>query len=402
MRKTVALFMAAALLCSCKQVKVDKYIDFDTFLPYAVTEKPVLTPDDELNPEILLPEDLGSSTAARGYTTTARDLLGAVTNNMLTHVSGTYTGHDIDGSPITLSGKIIYPTKGPIKNIILLSHYTICADYEAPSESFPMEGILATKGYALVIADYIGYGVTATRIHPYLHIESTARSVVDFALAAKPYLEKIGRTPESNEVILVGYSQGGAITMGVMDMIQDECMDIFPIKKVYAGGGPYDLAATYDISMEEDKTGIPCAIPMIVQGVNEGMGLGLDMEDFFQPRLLENYGEWINSKKYTIGEIGKLMGATALHELITDEGRDKTSPRTAKLYKALMLNSTLNFVPNAPVMLFHCKKDDTVPFENARRAEKAFKGLNVQFDFGDYGSHAMGALVFLGRVLDEL
>ena len=402
MKKYILFLLTVCAVLSCKQPEVERFIDFDTFLPTSVTVSDVVMPGGELNPEIRLPEDLGSSSAARTYTTTARDLLGAITSNSLVHVSGTFTGHDIDGSPLTQSGKIIYPAKGPIKNIILISHYTICADYEAPSESFPMEGILATKGYALVIADYIGYGVTIDRIHPYLHVASTARSVVDFALAAKPYLEKTGHKPLSDEVILVGYSQGGSITLGVMDLIQREYMQEFPIKKVYAGGGAYDLAVTFDISMAIDKTGIPCAIPMLVQGMNEGENLGLDMKDFFQPRLLENYQEWINSKKYTIGQIGNLMGSNTLHELITDTGRDKTSPKTAAFYKALMLNSTLEFHPMAPIMFFHCKKDDTVPYENALRAEKRFKYNNIQFDFGDYGTHTTGALVFLGRVLSEL
>ncbi|MBR4826467.1 MAG: hypothetical protein IKZ91_01110 [Bacteroidales bacterium] len=402
MKKAFLFLLCAAVAFSCRQPDIEKFIDFDTFLPTGSSVSEVVTQDGDLNPEIRLPEDLRSYTAARGHTTTARDLLGAISSNLLVHVSGTFTGHDVDGSPLIQSGKIIYPALGPIKNIILVSHYTICADFEAPSESFPMEGILAAKGYAVVIADFIGYGVTVNRIHPYLHVESTARSVVDFALAAKPYLEKTGHKPQSDEVILVGYSQGGSITMGVMKIIQKEYASELPIKKAYAGGGAYDLAATFDISMAEDKTGIPCAIPMLVQGINEGEGLGLDMKDFFQPRLLENYQEWINSKKYTISQIGNLMGSTALHELITDMGRDKTSPKTAAFYKALMINSTLDFEPQAPLLLFHCKKDDFVPYENALRAEKRFKTHNIQFDYGDYGSHATGALVFLGRVLAEL
>ncbi|MBO4455329.1 MAG: hypothetical protein J5695_07300 [Bacteroidales bacterium] len=402
MKKAFWLFFLFSALLSCRKPDVERFVNFDTFLPTVTSVSEVVEPDGSLNPEIRMPEDLSATTAARAHTTVARDILDAVTSNSLVHVSGTFTGHDFDGSPLTQSGKIIYPANGPIKNFILISHYTICADFEAPSESFPMEGILASKGYALFIADYIGYGVTVNRIHPYLHVESTARSVVDFALAAKAYMEKTGHKPLSDEVILVGYSQGASITLGAMNLIQKEYPEQLPIKKVYAGGGAYDLAATFDISMAEDKTGIPCAIPMLVQGINEGEGLGLDMKDFFQPRLLANYQEWINSKKYTIGQIGELMGSTALHELITDMGRDKTSPKTAAFYKALMINSTLDFEPQAPLMLFHCKKDEFVPYENALRAERRFKTHNIQFDFGDYGSHSTGALVFLGRVLDEL
>ncbi|MBQ2566512.1 MAG: alpha/beta hydrolase, partial [Bacteroidales bacterium] len=315
---------------------------------------------------------------------------------------GTYQGHDIDGSPITLSGKVLLPAKGKIKNMLIVSHFTIGANYECPSESFPLEGILAGKGYAVVIADYIGFGVTKDRIHPYMHVESTARSVVDMALAVKPYLEHIGRAPESDEVILLGYSQGGSTTLGVMDMIQDECEALLPIKEVYAGGGPYDLAATFDISMLEDLTGIPCAIPMIVQGVNEGEQLGLDMADFFKPHLLEGYKDWINSKNYTVKQINQLIDSDDLHDIMTDEGRNKYSRTTARLYAALLRNSTLNFRPYTPMYIFHSRQDETVPFINALKAEQYFKGMDIRFDFGDYGKHGMGCVRFILTVYKDL
>jgi pimeloyl-ACP methyl ester carboxylesterase len=235
-----------------------------------------------------------------------------------------------------------------------------------------------------------------------MHIESTARSVTDFALAAKPYLEKIGRKPESDEVILFGYSQGAAITMGVLDILQKEYADVFPVKKVYAGGGPYDIAATVEIAINDDKTGIPCAVPMIVQGMNVGERLGLEMKHFFKPRLLDNYQEWINSKKYTIDQIRALMGSKTVHEFITDECRDKSNPNTAKFYEALERNSTLHVRPKAPTLIYHSRTDTMIPFEVAEEAEAAYKADNVKFDFGYYGTHSSAGINFLFVVLREL
>ena len=283
-----------------------------------------------------------------------------------------------------------------------MSHYTIGANFECPSETFPMEALFAAKGYAVAVADYIGFGITADRVHPYMHTESTARSVVDMGLAVIPYLEHIGRAPENNEVILFGYSQGGSTTLAVMDMLQDEFFDEMPIKMVYAGGGPYDLAATFDVSMETGVTGIPCAIPMIVQGVNEGENLGLDMADFFKPRLLENYKDWINSKRYTVSQINKNIQSKDLHDIMTDEGRDKNSRGTARLYTALLKNSTLNFRPYSPIYLFHSRQDQTVPFINALKAEQYFKGNDIRYDFGDYGIHSMGAVRFILTAYKDL
>jgi pimeloyl-ACP methyl ester carboxylesterase len=362
--------------------------------------------DGSLNPQIRVMENPELEPETKLAITNAnaivRNMIGEMQCNSLYHIAGTYTGHDVDGSQLKLSGKLLFPKDGPVKNLIIVSHYTIGANYEAPSETFPLEGIWAAKGYAVVIADYIGFGITKDRIHPYMHVESTARSVVDMALAVKPYLEKIGRKPESDKVILAGYSQGGATTVAVMSMIQDEYSEVFPLKKVYAGGGPYDLAATFDISMEWDETGIPCAIPMIVQGIDVGEQLGLKMEDFFLPHLLSGYDDWINSKNYTVKEINAKMGATSLHEIMTEEGRNKKSKETARLYQALLANSVLRCVPSCPLYIFHSTQDKTVPFINALKAEYWFKGRDVQFDFGEYGKHGTGCVYFLLKVYQDL
>ncbi len=409
----IALFVT---LGACKQPPIefadfDAFVDFDDFMPVKVQETDVLMPDGSLNPEISIMENpaidpdvpegmqrIASTTSAA----MASDILGTLNCNKVKQIAGTYTGHDVDGSPLTLSGKVVVPSSGEVKNIIVVSHYTIGAAHEAPSECFPFEGTLAAKGYAVVIADYIGYGVTSHMIHPYLHARSTSRSVVDFVRAVRPYLEHIGKKPKHDELILMGYSQGGATTLAVMRMMENDFEGEFKIKKVYAGAGPYDLNATFDISMEQNKTGIPCAIPMIVQGISLGERLNLDMADFFQPALLASYEELINSKKYTVRDINRKINANKLSDIMTSEGRNKNSEQTARLYLALFHNSVLNFEPKAPLYMFHSKTDDTVPFINSLKAEERFKKLNVDFDFDDYGNHMQGFLKFLKAVRKDL
>ena len=408
MKRHLLILPFLILTAGCTVPEVIK-VDFDDFTVTEVKTSALFFEDGSLNPEVRLmedpnlPEEVPTKVARTDAATIVRNMLDQVNSNRIIQYAGVFSGHDVDGvTPLRQSGKLLIPEKGPIKNLVLVSHFTIGANDEAPSMCFPMEGILAAKGYAVAIADYIGYGATADRIHPYMHTRSTSQSVVDMALAVKPFLDHLGRTPESEEVILVGYSQGGSTTMAVMKMLQEERSDVFPIKEVYAGGGPYDLAATFDFSMAEDKTGIPCAIPMIVQGINDGEGLGLNMEDFFKGNLLENYKEWINSKKYSVAEINKLIGSRYLHDIMTDLGRDKSSPETARLYKALLKNSVLNFRPESPVYLFHRREDQTVPFINAVQAENYFKLNDIRFNFGDYGQHAIGCLRFIILVYNML
>lgn len=405
MRRIKYSLLICLCAVACRHPEVE-YVQFQGFQVTSVQTDPFFLEDGSLNPKVAMMEEPNlepeTKVARTDAITLVRDMLGVVNCNNLVHIAGVYNGHDIDGSVIKLSGKLLLPAEGPIKNLILVSHYTIGANFESPSETFPLEGLLATKGYAVAIADYIGYGITADRIHPYMHTESTARSVVEMGLAVKPYLKRIGRTPESDKVILVGYSQGGSTTMAVMDMIQDEYSSFFPIQMTYCGGGPYELAATFDVSMEIGKTGIPCAIPMIVQGVNEGEQLGLDMADFFKPHLLEGYKNWINSKNYTVKQINQLIDSDNLHDIMTDEGRNKYSRTTARLYAALLRNSTLNFRPYTPMYIFHSRQDETVPFINALKAEQYFKGMDIRFDFGDYGKHGMGCVRFILTVYKDL
>ena len=235
MKKWIYISLAAIFLTTCQKPEIG-IVDFDTFHATNVKYNDVIV-NGALNPEIRTME-LGDGDDAKvasvSLANLVENMLETMKSNKIIQIAGTYTGHDIDGTPITLSGKVLLPAKGKIKNMIIVSHWTIGANRECPSESFQMEGILAAKGYAVVMADYIGYGVTSNRIHPYMHIESTARSVVDMALAVKPYLKAIDRKPESDEVILVGYSQGGSTTLGVMRILQDEFSKELPIKAVYA------------------------------------------------------------------------------------------------------------------------------------------------------------------------
>ena len=396
--------MGLLVLAGCRNPDVE-YVDFDTFHVLSVQSSPVFMADGSLNPEIRMIEDEEPETklAYTNHYSILRSFLGEINSNNLIHISGTYSGHDVDGSPLTLSGRLLLPKDGPVKNILVVCHYTIGSNPEAPSESFPVEGIWAAKGYAVVFPDYIGFGVSAQRIHPFLHLESTARSALDMVLAVKPYLKHIGREPESEQVILAGFSQGAASSMTLMEMIQDGYEKVLPVKKVYVAGGVYNLASTCDLVLERERAGLPCALPMLIQGLNAAENLGLKMSDFFQRDILAHYDEWINSKKYTIREINAMIGTRDLKVIMTDQGRDKNSPAMMTLYKSMQRNSVLRFTPKAPLYIFHSRQDQIVPFLNAQKAQEWFKdNPNVQYDFGDYSLHGISCCYFLVKVYKDL
>ena len=63
-----------------------------------------------------------------------QSMLGFTQSERAWQIAGIYGSIDQNGDSITLSGKIILPEKGKVRNIVLVSHYTIGANFEAPSQ----------------------------------------------------------------------------------------------------------------------------------------------------------------------------------------------------------------------------------------------------------------------------
>ena len=267
------------------------------------------------------------------------------------------------------------------------------------------EGILVQQGYGLVIPDYLGYGITAHLPHPYLVMDLTARNVVDMYLAVRPWLEAVGRSPEDPEIILMGYSQGGANTMAVQHLIETEYdhetdPKHIAIHRVFAGGGPYDVKATYERFIITDTADYPVAVPLVVQGMIIGNNLSIQMSDMMQKWLCDKVDPWINSKKYCTHQLNGLIGTKITHEMLTQEAMDQTSVKVAELYKAMNANSIIsyNWEPIAPVYLMHSMDDETVPFANATHAKNKWSTANITYNFGHYGAHGTTCVRFIGAV----
>jgi len=408
MRKIAYILIAALALSGCVH-DIPDYVNLDTGESYEETGFKVLHESD-LDLKDMSLYDKFAEVDGEDTKATYSNLIGSVSGILSTILSGkvhqvvgTYESTDLHGKPITLSGKIVYPKKRGIKNIMIVSHYTIGANSECPSESFSFESIYAALGYAVIIPDYIGYGVSRDIIHPYLQANTTASNVIDMAIVARNYLNRTGHKAADDSVILLGYSQGGATTMHVQRLMETDSTYVgkFNIKKNYAGSGPYNIAKTYDFSIKLDETGIPTAVPMIIQGMSIGMASPLDMNYFFQEPLRSNYDKWINSKDYTIAEMNVLIGSNKLSEILTPEAQDRTKPETARFYKELIANSIPDdWIPEADLYMFHSEDDRTVPFVNSQLIQRQIRDYktNVEYDFGHYGNHQQGAMKFVIKV----
>ena len=316
-------------------------------------------------------------------------------------IAGTYKSWDLlTEKETTLSGKILLPKGRKPKRYIVVSHYTIGSNAECPSNCFPIEGVLCHLGYAMIFPDYEGYGVDSGRVHPYLMLQQTAMDVYNMYEAASRFLENTDYAPEEEKIYLMGFSQGGAVTMATQWYIESYMGIGELVGQVFAGGGPYDVRATYNNFIETDKVNIPAAVPLIVQGMIVGNNMSIKMEDLLQSWVYEKIDDWINSKKYTVLQLKEMMGTTKTSDILTEEGMDPTSDVVSELYKVMSENSILafNWTPTAPVYMLHSMDDDVVPFVNASKAKVQWKDANIQYNFGHYGSHTSAAMRFIFSV----
>ena len=312
-----------------------------------------------------------------------------------------YWSQTPQGDSLLVSGRVYLPKHRNLNGIVIANHYTMTADTEVPSNMISMESVFAMKGYAVVMPDYVGYGISRDELHPYLHWHNAALTAIDLLNCMPALLDHYGYTYPI-DVVVTGYSQGGAVALGVTRMLE-EIDSTWIVRKLYAGAGPYDPSGTYLYSMERNEMGIPAAIPLIVMGLNDAYDMGFGLSDFFLEPLLSNYDEWIGSKRYTVGQINQLMGSNIMSELMTEEALDLNSPQADRLYEALLWNSNVGYDLQSPAYFLHSLQDDVVPLLNTLNLEAEMpndRGKTYDLDY--YGSHMEASVPFMKYVYQDL
>ena len=137
-----------------------------------------------------------------------------------------------------------------IESVHIYSHATIGGDEERPtSTGFSKEQMILQTlprrsydgddtdtdyiGHCIIIApDYEGYGLTKDLPHPYLSQRLTAQQVLDATNYGLELYRKQTGENTSEEVLLplkkdwrmfaIGYSQGGAVTLALQRLIEEE------------------------------------------------------------------------------------------------------------------------------------------------------------------------------------
>lgn len=126
------------------------------------------------------------------------------------------------GEAIEASGLLAVPLNTPsVPALLSAQHGTMFKESDAPSNfpaTFSGFELFGAAGYVAVVPDYIGYGASSDIFHPYYDEEHSARAVVDMLKAAK-YLLQQEEIATNGNLFLVGYSEGGYVTLAAQKEI---------------------------------------------------------------------------------------------------------------------------------------------------------------------------------------
>ncbi|MCX7797214.1 MAG: lipase family protein [Melioribacter sp.] len=305
----------------------------------------------------------------------------------------TYTTKNYDGRLIEATGALFVPKK--INNLPLLSiqHGTQTKKNNVASQNpyYAIEGFIgALLGYYTLVPDYIGLG-DSKEIHPYHHANSSANAVIDLIRAARKAAENL-TVKLNGEVFLIGYSEGGFVTLAAQREIEKNNIKEITITASAPMAGAYDLYLTAQIILKNKFYNQPSFLAYLIYAYNKIYGWNKINEIFNSP-YAEKISYLFEGTK-TSSEIN-LELTNDLTKLFKDEFLTKFQNGSEKEFtNALKENSLINFVPISPTKLYHGDADEYVPYENSLKAKDYFnsRGANVQLVTIKNGTHLSAAL----------
>jgi len=102
--------------------------------------------------------------------------------------------------------------------------------------------VMASAGYAVFMPDYIGYGITQNKEHPYVYYPELFKSNIDGLLAAKDFMGQKG-FPADQRLFITGWSQGAGACLSAHKFIEQNYASDFTVVASSGLAGPYNFTA---------------------------------------------------------------------------------------------------------------------------------------------------------------
>ncbi len=273
----------------------------------------------------------------------------------------TYTSSVSDGYPVTLSGLVALPVNPDGTPVdysgmpVLISQRVAQDNHAAAPSSAAQVGLIpallgAGKGHIVMAPDLIGVGDAAGREQAYLISRDTGAQTRDMLLALRAHLaERYGATP-SQDLRLVGSSQGGHSVMAALPYLTP----LSTVKLVNTLAGPFDVDRTFHGAL------------LALGGEPRDAYAAHGMLDLVPQRLrvtLDGLMDYQNSP-YDAGKVFDANGGLRADFLADYKAGKYNDLRAQMRVNSMAANSQTYNAPEAKVVMYHFSTDALVPAQN--------------------------------------
>lgn len=283
-----------------------------------------------------------------------------------------------DGQETQASGLLSIPQGMSVAAPLLsFQHGTVLKQDAVPSSTAVGTGmelglIFGTEGYIVCMPDFLGLG-DSEGLHPYMHAASEATVTIDMIRATKNKLIELG-IEFNDQLFLLGYSQGGHATMATHKVIEEEYSDEFNITASSPMAGPFDVSGIMaDLILQKEEYITPAFLPYMLYSYNSVYNIYTDLESNFISPYNTSLPPFFNGDNlYSLGEVGDIMPAIPSDILTAEAYNEIINKTNTDFWTALEDNDLYDWHSAAPIRMFHCNGDVTVPMSNSEKALESF------------------------------
>ncbi|RYU93867.1 alpha/beta hydrolase family protein [Emticicia agri] len=274
---------------------------------------------------------------------------------------------------------------------------TVPSNYSGGSTDFSeirnMGLTWASGGYTVFLPDYIGYGSTHNREHPYLNYPEMFKSNIDGLLATKAFLEGKG-IDYDNRLFLSGWSQGGAACLSAHKYIQEAYSSQFNVVASSGLAGPYHFIKFIDdiLLKKNEDSDIINIFSWSIYALNKFSPSPRPTDQIFSYPVFDQYAAiFAPSKK----------PKDILNNFFLSKIVDGTDTR----FRSILENNTFSagWKPVGKVFLHHGDSDKVVPYSNSIDAKNGLQAAGGDIKFYTYsgGGHDTNLKEYITNTLND-
>lgn len=253
--------------------------------------------------------------------------------------------------------------------------------------------IFASQGYSIFLPDYIGYGITLNKEHPYLLLKEQYLSNIDGMLACKKALQNLNYTFD-NDLFIAGWSQGAACSLSAHRFTQEQYPTEFNVIASSGYAGPYDFMSFAEtlLAKPDEEVDVIQLFCWYAYVANKYSDLQRPSDQIYQYNVYDQFSAILTPSK---------KPSVAFRPYFLAGIKDKSDTPMIEFLEENSFHA--NWKPQGKVFMHHGKKDQLVPYINSVSAYNGLTaaGGDIQFYSYEEADHFSALGTFITRTISD-